>query len=321
MTEPRALRLLVVLPVEEHHLNQIRQVAPEAEVEQTTDRARVVDLAPEVDVIVGWNVSREAVQRAGRLRWIHSTAAGVDQLLHPEILERDIILTTSSGIHAESITEHVLALMLAFARRLHVAIRNQLAHRWDRPSTVGRELRGKTVGILGLGHIGREVAARAAAFGMRVIGTKHTPEPIPHADRVLPPEGLDEVLREADYLVITLPLTSETRGLIGPRELGLMKSSAYLINVARGAIVQEAALIEALRQGRLAGAGLDVFEREPLPQDSPLYEMEQVILTPHVSGGGGTGYYDRAIPLFCENLRRYLTGEPLVNVVDKRRGY
>jgi phosphoglycerate dehydrogenase-like enzyme len=321
MTEPRALRLLVVLPVEEHHLNQIRQVAPEAEVEQTTDRARVVDLAPEVDVIVGWNVSREAVQRAGRLRWIHSTAAGVDQLLHPEILERDIILTTSSGIHAESITEHVLALMLAFARRLHVAIRNQLAHRWDRPSTVGRELRGKTVGILGLGHIGREVAARAAAFGMRVIGTKHTPEPIPHADRVLPPEGLDEVLREADYLVITLPLTSGTRGLIGPRELGLMKSSAYLINVARGAIVQEAALIEALRQGRLAGAGLDVFEREPLPQDSPLYEMEQVILTPHVSGGGGTGYYDLAIPLFCENLRRYLTGEPLVNVVDKRRGY
>lgn len=321
MTEPRALRLLVVLPVEEHHLNQIRQVAPEAEVEQTTDRARVVDLAPEVDVIVGWNVSREAVQRAGRLRWIHSTAAGVDQLLHPEILERDIILTTSSGIHAESITEHVLALMLAFARRLHVAIRNQLAHRWDRPSTVGRELRGKTVGILGLGHIGREVAARAVALGMRVIGTKHTREPVPHADRVLGPEGLDEVLREADYLVITLPLTSETRGLIGPRELGVMKPSAYLINVARGAIVQEAALIEALRQGRLAGAGLDVFEREPLPQDSPLYEMEQVILTPHVSGGGGTGYYDRAIPLFCENLRRYLTGEPLVNVVDKRRGY
>lgn len=321
MTEPRALRLLVVLPVEEHHLNQIRQVAPEAEVEQTTDRARVVDLAPEVDVIVGWNVSREAVQRAGRLRWIHSTAAGVDQLLHPEILERDIILTTSSGIHAESITEHVLALMLAFARRLHVAIRNQLAHRWDRPSTVGRELRGKTVGILGLGHIGREVAARAVALGMRVIGTKHTPEPVLHADRVLGPEGLDEVLRGADYLVITLPLTSETRGLIGPRELGVMKPSAYLINVARGAIVQEAALIEALRQGRLAGAGLDVFEREPLPQDSPLYEMEQVILTPHVSGGGGTGYYDRAIPLFCENLRRYLTGEPLVNVVDKRRGY
>ena len=321
MTEPRALRLLVALPVEEHHLHQIRRVAPGAEVEQTTDRARVVDLAPEVDVIVGWNVSREAVQRAGRLRWIHSTAAGVDHLLHPEILERDIILTTSSGIHAESITEHVLALMLAFARRLHVAIRNQLAHRWDRPSTVGAELRGKTGGNPGPGHIGRVGAARAASVGMRVIGTKHTPEPIPHADRVLPPEGLDEVLREADYLVITLPLTSETRGLIGPRELGLMKSSAYLINVARGAIVQEAALIEALRQGRLAGAGLDVFEREPLPQDSPLYEMEQVILTPHVSGGGGTGYYDRAIPLFCENLRRYLTGEPLVNVVDKRRGY
>src|SRR3990172_212047 len=205
-------------------------------------------------------------------------------------------------------------------RGLPVATRNQMTHRWDRASVIGEELWGKTVGILGLGSIGREVAARCRAFGMRVIGTKRTPAAVPHVDQVLPPDGLDEVLRAADYLVIILPLTEQTRGLIGARELGLMKPTAYLINVARGAIVQEAALIAALRTGRLRGAGLDVFEREPLPQDSPLWEMEQVILTPHVSGAV-PDYYDRALPLFCENLSRFLTGAPLLNMVDKRQGY
>jgi len=314
------LRILVVADVAERHLSMIREAAPQAQIEQTVDRGRVVRQAENADVIVGWNVPREAVQQAKHLRWIHSTAAGVDQLLHPEVVQRDIIVTDSSGIHAEPITEHVLAVMLAFARRLPVATRNQMTHRWDRASVIGEELWGKTVGILGLGSIGREVAARCQAFGMRVIGTKRTPAAVPHVDQVLPPAGLDEVLRGADYLVIILPLTEQTRGLIGARELGLMKPTAYLINVARGAIVQEAALIAALRTGRLRGAGLDVFEREPLPQDSPLWEMEQVILTPHVSGAV-PDYYDRALPLFCENLRRFLTGAPLLNMVDKRQGY
>ena len=314
------LRILVAADVAERHLSMIREAAPQAQIEQTVDRGRVVRQAENADVIVGWNVPREAVQQAKHLRWIHSTAAGVDQLLHPEVVARDIIVTDSSGIHAEPITEHVLAVMLAFARRLPVATRNQMTHRWDRASAIGEELWGKTVGILGLGSIGREVAARCQAFGMRVIGTKRTPATVPHVDQVLPPDGLDEVLRAADYLVIILPLTEQTRGLIGARELGLMQPTAYLINVARGAIVQEAALIAALRAGRLRGAGLDVFEREPLPQDSPLWEMEQVILTPHVSGAG-PDYYDRALPLFCENLRRFLTGAPLLNVVDKRQGY
>src|SRR3990170_3323351 len=297
-----------------------RGAARRAQMEQTVDGGGVVRQAENADVIVGWNVPREAVQQAKHLRWIHSTAAGVDQLLHPEVVQRDIIVTDSSGIHAEPITEHVLAVMLAFARRLPVATRNQMTHRWDRASVIGEELWGKTVGILGLGSIGREVAARCQAFGMRVIGTKRTPAAVPHVDQVLPPAGLDEALRAADYLVIILPLTEQTRGLIGARELGLMKPTAYLINVARGAIVQEADLIAALRTGRLRGAGLDVFEREPLPQDSPLWEMEQVILTPHVSGAV-PDYYDRALPLFCENLRRFLTGAPLLNMVDKRHGY
>ncbi len=314
------LRILVVADLAERHRQMIREAAPEAEIEQTVDRGRVVRQAEDADVIVGWNVPREAVQQARHLRWIHSTAAGVDQLLHPEVVARDVIVTDSSGIHAEPITEHVLAVMLAFARRLPAATRSQMARRWDRASIIGEELWGKTVGILGLGSIGREVATRCKAFGMRVIGTKRTPAVMPQVDQVLPPEGLEEVLRAADYLVIILPLTPRTRGLIGARELGVMKPSAYLINVARGAIVQEGALIEALRHGRLRGAGLDVFEREPLPQDSPLWGMEQVILTPHVSGAG-PDYLDRALPLFCENLRRFLAGAPLLNVVDKRQGY
>jgi len=314
------LRILVVADVGERHLQMIREAAPGALVERTVERAQAARAAQEADVIVGWNLPREAVQQAKRLRWIHSTAAGVDQLLHPEVVERDVLVTDSSGIHAEAVTEHVLAVMLAFARRLPVAIRNQLARRWDRRAALGEELWGKTAGILGLGSIGREVAVRCKAFGMRVVGTKRTPQEVPGVDRVYPPEGLEEVLRASDYLVIVLPLTAQTRGLIGARELALMKPGACLINVARGPIVQEAALVEALRAGRLRGAALDVFEQEPLPQESPLWELEQVILTPHVSGAA-PDYYDRALPLFCENLRRFQAGLPLLNVVDKDQGY
>jgi phosphoglycerate dehydrogenase-like enzyme len=317
---PDALTILVVADVSDHHLGQIRAASPGARIEKTLDRARLLDLAPEADVMVGWNVPREVVQRATGLRWIHSTAAGVDQLLYPEVIERGILLTGSSGIHATSISEHVLALALAHSRRLPQAIRHQVARRWDRSSTIGWELAGQTMGILGLGAIGQALAAKAAALGMRVIGTKRTPGTLPGVERVLGPDGLDEVLSASDVLVIILPLTAETHGVIGARELALMKPTAFLINVARGAIVQEHALISALSGGALAGAGLDVFEREPLPQDSPLFGMEQVIMTPHVSGAV-PGYYDRVIPLFCENLRRYHAGEPLLNVVDLTRGY
>ncbi len=312
--------ILVAADVSDQHIDQIRAAAPGARIERSLDRARLLELAPQADVIVGWNVPRDVVQRAARLRWIHSTAAGVDQLLYPEVTERGILLTGSSGIHATSISEHVLALALAHSRRLPQAIRHQVARRWDRSSTIGWELAGQTMGILGLGAIGQALAARAAALGMRVIGTKRTPGVLPGVERVFGPDGLDEVLAASDVLVIILPLTEQTRGLIGARELALMKPSAFLINVARGAIVQEEALIAALSAGALAGAGLDVFEREPLPQDSPLFGMEQVIMTPHVSGAM-PGYYDRVIPLFCENVRRYRAGEPLLNVVDFARGY
>lgn len=314
------LHILVLARVEERHLEMIRAVDPRVRVTATADTDQALETAPQADVIVAWQIPDAVLERAGRLRWIHATAAGVDTLLFPAVAEGRVTLTSSVGIHTVGLPEHVMGLVLAFSRRLHVAVRHQTTHRWDRASCIGEEVAGKVLGVLGLGAVGRALAERAAAFGMVVIGTKRVPQPIPHVERVLPPEGTEEVLRNADYLVVLLPLTPQTRGFIDGRALGLMKRTAVLINVGRGPVVDEAALVAALRAGLIAGAGLDVFEREPLPADSPLYDLENVIITPHVSGASRT-YFDRAIPLFCENLRRYLDGAAMLNVVDPARGY
>lgn len=311
--------VLVFATLEERHIAQLRSVDPRVRVVAATDLARAIELAPQAEIMVGWNVPREAVQRAPKLRWIHSTAAGVDQLLHPEVLEREIVITSSSGIH-QPLVEHVFAMVLALTRRLHIAIRNQVHRRWERRQATGDEVRGKTMGVLGLGHIGAEIAEKAHVFGMRVIGTKRTPADVPHVDRIYPPDELREVLRASDVVVIALPLTSDTRGLLGEAAFRAMKRTALVINIGRGPIVQEAALVRALQEGWIGGAGLDVFEREPLPADSPLWGMEHVIITPHVSGGW-PGYMDAAIPLLCDNLGRYLDGAPMRNLVDKARGY
>jgi phosphoglycerate dehydrogenase-like enzyme len=317
-TEP--LTVLVLARMDDRYLEMIRAVDPRVRVVAATDLDRAAAAAPQADAIVAWQIPAQVLARASRLRWIHTTAAGADGLIVPAVREGRVVLTSSVGIHTVGLPEHVMALVLAFARRLHVAIRQQAARRWDRAAVVGDEIQGKTLGILGLGAIGRAVAQRAAAFGMRVIGTRRSPAAVAHVERVLGPEATDQVLREADYLVIVLPLTPQTEGLIDARALRLMKRSAVLINVGRGKVVREADLIAALQDGTIAGAGLDVFEREPLPADSPLYGMENVIITPHTSGASRT-YYDRAIPLFCENLRRFLDGRPMVNVVDPERGY
>src|SRR5712692_10273805 len=277
------MHILVFARLEPRHLEQIRAVDPHVRVTAVTDQPRGTDLVPSAEVMVGWNIPQEAVQRAARLKWIHSTAAGVDQLLYPEVRERGITMTASSGIH-QPLVEHVFAFLLGLERRLHVAMRQQLQHRWDRARTMGDEVAGKTLGILGLGTIGQQLVRKAQAFDMRVIGTKRTPTPISGVDRVLPPDGLPQVMRESDAVVVALPLTPPTRGLIGERQRQTMKPTAWFINVGRGPIVHETALIQALRARRIAGAALDVFEHEPLRSDSPLYELENVILTPHVSG-------------------------------------
>ncbi len=313
------LLVLVFTRLEDRHLDRLRAVDPRVRAVRVADPQQARDLAREAAVMVGWSIPENVLTHARRLRWVHSSGAGVERLLVPAILNGDVIVTDSSGIH-RAMVEHVFGLMLAFARRLHVALRLQRAHRWDHAAVAGDELRGKTLGILGLGAIGRDIARAASAFEMRVIGIRRQPEPLDGVERVLPPEGLHTVLRESDYLVLAFPLTALTRGLIGEREFAAMKPSAVFINIARGAIVDEHALVAALRDGRIAGAGLDVFREEPLSADSPLYEMPNVIITPHTAGSSPY-YFDRMTDLLCENLRRFLEGRPLLNVVDKELGY
>ena len=276
-------------------------------------------------------------QLAPDLRWVQGHFAGVDHFLdHP--LLRTVTLTTSSGIHAPGMAEYVLMMILAFAHRLPRMLHYQGRAEWPQGRWrlfVPRELRGATIGIVGYGSIGREVARLARSFGMRVLATKRDTQRITdqgwqlpdvgdpataHVDRLYSPEALRSMLGECDYVALTVPLTPETRGLVGTAELRSMKSGAVLINVGRGGVIDEAALIDALRTGTIGGAALDVFVEEPLPADSPLWKLPNVILSPHVSGF--TPHYDeRAMALFAENLRRYLAGEPLLNVVDLARGY
>ncbi|HXK33041.1 MAG TPA: D-2-hydroxyacid dehydrogenase [Dehalococcoidia bacterium] len=258
---------------------------------------------------------------APHLRWIQLTSAGADRLLNSGFVEQGITVTTVSGLHATPIGEYVIGAILMFAKGAPRTMRAQLKREWTRFAPT--EVRGKTVGIIGFGHIGEEVGRLAKAFGCRVIATRRSATEAsshPCADELLPPSGMRRVLAASDYVVLSMPLTPETRGLIGEKELRMMKPAAVLVNIARGAVVVEADLVRALREGWIAGAALDVFEREPLPEDSPLWDLENAVITPHISGGTEI-YNQRAVEIFCDNLRRYLAGEPLRNVVDPARGY
>lgn len=258
---------------------------------------------------------------APRLKWIQLTSAGADRLLNSGFIEEGIAVTTVSGLHATPIGEYVLCTMLMFAKGMPRTMRAQVRGEWSRFAPT--ELRGKTVGIVGMGHIGEEVARLSKAFGCRVIATRRSvtgPTSTDGCDELLPSSELPRLLAESDYAVLCVPLTPETRGLIGERELRAMKETAVLVNIARGPVTVEADLIRALSENWIAGAALDVFDQEPLPEGHPLWSMENVILTPHISGGTEI-YNQRAVAIFTENLRRYLRNEPLQNIVDPTRGY
>lgn len=258
-----------------------------------------------------------ALAACTRLRWVQCMYAGVDRLL-PELAGRTVALTSARGLHAHTMADHAYLLMLALARQLPRFVRQQDRAVWE--FAPARELRGGCLVVVGLGATGQEIARRAPAFGLRVLGVRRHPSPVEGVEEVFGPDRLREALARADWVVLACPLTPETRGLIGRAELAAMKPGAALINLARGEVVDEEALVEALASGRLAGAGLDVFAREPLPADSPLWRLPQVIVTPHVAGSL-PDYVDRAVELFADNLRRYLAGEPLRNRVDPARGY
>ena len=271
-------------------------------------------------------VPPELAEWTPSVRWLQLTSAGVERLLDSELVRDGVTITTATGIHAIPIGEYVMGVMLAIAKGLPGAMRAQGESTW-RPF-LAEELHGKTVGIVGLGAIGGYVAKLAKADGMRVLAVRRSAERrvegtaagFPDVDELMPPSDLPHLLSESDYVVIAVPLTPESRGLIGEKELAAMKPSARIVNIARGAVIDEQALIRALKDGRIAGAALDVFEEEPLPPDSELWSMENVLITPHISGGTPV-YMERCVELFCENLRRYLADEPLRNAVDRERGY
>ena len=277
----------------------------------------------DADVFFG-HPSREVFLAADRLRWIQFQSTGIDRITSvPEIIDSDVVLTNCRGPHANAMADHVLGMIITFAHRLHELWEDQKARRWDRPKYDERvmELSGQTMGILALGDIGTAVARRAHAFGMEVYSVDTRPVPAPPEVReVWGSERLEDLLKISDWFVVASPLTSETRGLIDRRRIGLLKPGAHVIVISRGGIVDETALAEALRSGRLAGAGLDVTAEEPLPPDNPLWDLENVLLTPHASALT-PGLWEARRQIFKENLRRFLANEPFLYVCDKRAGF
>ena len=320
----------------------VERAAPQAEIvdrqcRTVEEMAELIGSANECDVLFTFRVPPETMRLAPHLKWIQLLSAGADHALKGQI-GGNIAMTTSSGIHAATMAEYTIASMLAFAHKLHSLIRAQMNREWRRSGdfmSMVDAMRGHTLGIVGYGSIGRETARLGRALGMRVVALKRNPSV--RADPGWMPAGLGdpdgsipehfygpgervEMLAECDYVTITLPLTEATRGFVAEREFNAMKPHAYLVNVGRGEVVDQRALIEALRAGRIGGAGLDVFEREPLEADSPLWEMENTILTPHMSGAF-RGYVAICCELFADNLRRFAAGQPLLNQVDPALGY
>ncbi|MBO0911999.1 MAG: D-2-hydroxyacid dehydrogenase [Acidobacteria bacterium] len=279
----------------------------------------------DVEVMFAPSLTAPQFLAAKKLRWIHSQSAAVHQFMFRELVASDVLLTNSREVHAPVVAEHVMAMIFALAKKIPAATRFQQERVWGQEAIWRlrpRDLAGRTLGLVGLGSIGRKVAKNASSLGMRVIAVRERPErERPEGvSEVLPSSKLAELLSESDYVVLSVPLTPQTTGLIGRRELAAMKADASLINVGRGPLVDEAALADALGQQKIGGAALDVFDKEPLPADSPLWKLDNLLITPHTAGMSEE-MWERHYSLFRENLGRYLSGEPLLGLVNKQRGY
>ena len=306
------------------HLEQIRAAAPEADIIVVKDFDDITDKAhakcANVEIFFGSGI-KAWLKSLPHLKWVQVSTAGVDWLLDdPDIADSDVAITNASGVHAIPISEHVLAIMLSFCRNMPAYFKDQMSRRWLRLPKY-RELAGSTIGVIGIGKIGERIAETAKNLGMKVLGLRRNPNRTsPCVDRMFGPDQLPEMLPACDWVVISAAATKETEGMIGAPEFNAMKKSAYIINISRGALIREDEMLKALREDRIAGAGLDVFEKEPLEESSPFWELPNVIITPHVAGG--TPYYvDRLVDIFCNNIKRYYTGKPLINLIDRKLGY
>jgi D-2-hydroxyacid dehydrogenase (NADP+) len=337
MQKSDLLNVLVVNKIDVNSLDKIASISPNIRVmtswhlwdAQDTTSGKETDCSePEftsmlakADIIFGYRPPKNVLQRAPRLKWIQTVLAGVDHFLDKDLVNSPVLVTNASGLHGIQIAEVVFEKMLMFVKKAPLYLEYQRDKKWER-QILGR-LHSKTLGIIGLGNIGTRIAKLGKAFGMRVVATRRSARKIsqaPGVDVIYPISNLDRLIQESDFIVMILPSTPETRNMITERELALMKPTAYLINVGRGDTVDENALIRFLEDKRIAGAGLDAYAVEPLPKESKLWELPNVILTPHIAGPI-EDYFQRATDLFCENLKLYVEGKKLFNLVNKKRGY
>ena len=305
---------------------RLRSDFPQLEIVHLPDYKRLDAEIPDAEILVAWSIRAEQVKAACKLRWIHSPAAAVHQLMFPELVASDIVLTNAREVHGPVVAEHVIALIFALAKKIPGSVELQQKHiwgqqlLWDEIPRV-REVAGATLGLIGLGAIGRPLVRSAKALGMRVIAAREHPEKgNDGADVVLGPTRINEAFRQADYVVLAAPVTDSTKAIANAERLALMKPTACLINVGRGPLVDEAALAAALREKKIGGAALDVFPKEPLAEDSPLWDLPNLLITPHTAALTDK-LWERHYSLFSGNLRRYLAGQPMLAVVDKRKGY
>jgi phosphoglycerate dehydrogenase-like enzyme len=316
------MKLLVTAPWVNQYLAELRVEFPQVEFVAGQTPEELVAAAADAEVAFG-SLNRELLQAARKLRWVQSASAGVEWMKNvPEIAETDIMVTNTRGAHASTIAEHTMGMLVFLARGFDSLYKAQQQKVWQRPlEKPGTGLVGLTMGIIGLGNIGRAIARRAHAFEMKLIATDAHDVPRPeYISKFWLLDGLPELLRQSDVVVVATPITDETRGMIGPEQLALLKPSAYLLVVSRGGIIHEPTLAQMLRSGRLAGAGLDVTAIEPLPPESELWDVPNIIITPH-SSPSSEQTRANVTAILKDNLTRYLAGEPLTNLVDKRLGY
>jgi phosphoglycerate dehydrogenase-like enzyme len=315
-------KYVVYLEFPEKYISRLEKIANHYEFISCTDKSELMKHLSDMEILMIFVAKFEAelLGLAPNLKWIQALTAGVDNLPLKEINDRRIILTNTRGIHKIQMAEFTIAAMINFARNFHLMHRNQIKGVWDR-SVPQAEIHAKVVGVIGLGSIGEEIARKASFFGMRVLGVRKNPQPLKYVDRVYGIEEMDEVFRASDYIINLLPMTAETQKIIDKRYFRSMKKTACFINIGRGPTVNQADLVDALKSNQIGGLVADVYEEEPLPEDSPLWKLENVILAPHIAGVS-PNYMERAMDVITRNLNVYVSqsGE-MLNVIDCSSGY
>jgi phosphoglycerate dehydrogenase-like enzyme len=315
-------KCVIYIEFPEKYISQLEKIAKHYEFISCTDKSELMKHLSDMEILMIFVAKFEAelLGLAPNLKWIQALTAGVDNLPLKEINDRRIILTNTRGIHKIQMAEFAIGAMINFARNFHVMYRNQIKGLWDR-SIPQTEIYGKIVGIIGLGSIGAEIARKASFFGMRVLGVRKNPQSVKYVDRVYGIEEMDEVFRESDYIINLLPMTAGTQKIIDKRYFHSMKKTACFISIGRGPTVNQADLVDALKSNQIGGLVADVYEEEPLPEDSPLWELENVILAPHIAGVS-PNYMERAMDVITHNLNVYASqsGE-MLNVIDCNSGY